>query len=84
MADCDENFDAYIWYVDSGASTHMIENKKWFEDNIGQLEKVWSIIEEERVTGYQHRAPNKRVPKSSGNSAPNEGGGCLLNVIKLN
>ena len=72
------------WKLDTFSCVLITRNKKWFEDNIGQLEKVWSIIEEERVTGYQHRAPNNRVPKSSGNSAPNEGGGCLLNVIKLN
>ena len=26
-----------------------------------QLEKVWKIIEEERITGYEHRAPNKKI-----------------------
>jgi citrate synthase len=38
-------------------------NKQWFADNIGQLEKVWKTIEQERITGYGHRAPKKRVQK---------------------
>ena len=32
MAYRDENVDADIWYVDSGASTHMTRNKHWLED----------------------------------------------------
>eukprot|EP00253_Pinus_taeda_P015366 PITA_15366 len=32
VADCDENIDADIWYVDSGTSTHMTGNKHWLED----------------------------------------------------
>lgn len=32
IADCDENVDAGIWYVDLGSSTHMTGNKKWFVD----------------------------------------------------
>eukprot|EP00253_Pinus_taeda_P007519 PITA_07519 len=28
----DENVDADIWYVDSGASTHMMGNRQWFKD----------------------------------------------------
>jgi hypothetical protein len=25
-----------------------------------QIEKIWKIIEEERITGYEHRASKKR------------------------
>jgi len=34
MTELDENVDANIWYVDLGASTHMMGNKQWFKDFI--------------------------------------------------
>jgi hypothetical protein len=56
----------------------------WFKNIIGQLEKVWNIIKEERITGYQHRAPIKRVKKE----APiklviNNDSECFLKIVKL-
>ena len=59
----------------------ILRNKKWFQDNIEQLGKVWDIILKERETGYEHRAPNKRVKKES--TSKNEFQGCLLNIVKL-
>ena len=41
----------------------VLRNRKWFEDNISQLEKIWNIILKERETGYDHRASNRRVKK---------------------
>ena len=60
-------------------------NTKWFSDNIQQLKNVWSIIERERVTGYEHRAPKKRSFKD--NQAPRKsheslfGQGCLISLL---
>jgi DNA phosphorothioation-dependent restriction protein DptG len=60
-----------------------LRNKEWFKNNIGQLEKVWKIIEEERVTGYEHRGPVKKTKKEI--SKPfidnKESQGCLLNYF---
>jgi hypothetical protein len=58
-----------------------LRNKKWFQDNIEQLGKVWNIILNERETGYEHRAPVKRVKKETINKP--EFQGCLLNITKL-
>ena len=63
-------------------------DKLWFESHVGQLEKVWKIIEEERVTGFSHRAPNKRLVKASKSTLGADNttasvGTCLLNVTKL-
>ena len=51
------------WKLDIVSCVLVTRNRQWFGDNIGQLEKVWKIIEQERVTGYEHRAPKKRVKK---------------------
>jgi methyl coenzyme M reductase gamma subunit len=61
-----------------------LRNKEWFKNNVGQLEKVWKIIEEERVTGYQHRAPNKKQKKEHPQFKPYSlEDTCFLKVIKF-
>ena len=62
----------------------VLRNKDWFKNNIPQLEKVWKIIEQERVTGYEHRAPVKKVKKELEKPFTSTGGtqGCLLKWIK--
>jgi hypothetical protein len=61
----------------------VLRNKDWFKNNIQQLEKVWNIIEKERDTGYEHRAPNKK-PRKEYKPFTTESKGCLLNIVKLN
>lgn len=70
------------WRLDVLSCILVKRDKLWFESHVGQLEKVWKIIEEERVTGFSHRAPNKRIIKASiiQNASV---GTCLLNVTKL-
>jgi hypothetical protein len=47
------------------------------------LEKVWKIIEQERVSGYEHRAPVKKVKKEPEKPFTSTGTqGCLLKWIK--
>ena len=53
-------------------------NRKWFNDNINELADVWSTIEKERVSGYSHRVPNKRVKKETSIKSS----GCLINLNK--
>jgi len=55
------SFTKYIyWKLEQISCVLVLRNREWFKNNINQLEKVWKIVEEERVTGFQHRAPNKR------------------------
>jgi putative phage-type endonuclease len=69
------------WRLDVLSCILVKRDKLWFESHVGQIEKVWKIIEEERVTGFSHRAPNKRIIKASiiQNASV---GTCLLKIIK--
>jgi putative phage-type endonuclease len=72
------------WKLDVYSCVLVLRNQLWFKNNIPQLEKVWKIIEQERVTGYEHRAPVKKAKKEEGNKPFTSTGtqGCLLKWIK--
>ena len=48
------------------------------------MKKVWNIIEKERISGYEHRAPksNKKTPNQSPLIKPFSG--CLININDMN
>lgn len=47
------------WKLEKLSCVLVMRNSNWFKNNIQTLENVWNVIEKERVTGYEHRAPNK-------------------------
>ena len=53
------------WKIEVLSCVLVLRNREWFKNNIGQLENVWKIIEQERITGYEHRAPKKRKTEPS-------------------
>jgi putative phage-type endonuclease len=73
------------WKLEKLSCVLVLRNRDWFKNNIGQLEKVWNIIEQERITGYEHRAPAKKTRKEPSvkqyvNSYKDDT--CFLKVIK--
>jgi len=69
------------WKLEKISCIYVERNKKWFEDNIKQLEQVWNIIEQERITGFEHRAPSKKNKKEiSKLPIDNNNQGCLLPI----
>jgi putative phage-type endonuclease len=63
----------FYWKNEIYLCQHVKRNKKWFENNVDSLKEIWNTILHERVHGYKHREPTKRivhVPK------------CLIQVIK--
>jgi putative phage-type endonuclease len=72
------------WKLQVFSCVLVSRNREWFKNNIGQLEKVWKIIEEERVTGYEHRAPNKKPKKETVKPfIEPASSGCLLKFNKI-
>jgi len=73
------------WKLDILSCVLVLRNKLWFKNNIGTLENIWSIVEKERITGYEHRAPNKKAKKEPAISLNNDKteNKCLLDISKL-
>lgn len=74
------------WKLDIFSCVLVCRNREWFKSNIDALEEIWNTIEAERVSGYEHRAPNRRVKKENATADQSKSMGCLLqykiNVIK--
>ena len=72
------------WKLDKLSCVLVLRNKEWFKNNVAQLENVWNMIKHDRIHGFEHRAPAKRVAKTSAQKPYVSGSGCLLQVIKIN
>jgi putative phage-type endonuclease len=78
-----------FWKLEVLSCVQVSRNREWFKNNVLQIEKIWKIIEEERITGFQHRAPIKKPKKeipTSFSSINSTSQGCLLkfnNIIKI-
>lgn len=70
------------WKLEQLSCVLVLRNKEWFANSIKKLQEVWDIIEKERISGHEHRAPNKRVKKDVPKMDPIASNGCLLNFSK--
>ena len=66
------------WKLDEVSVVLVLRNKKWFNESVPYFEEIWDIIKKERITGYQHRAPNKRNKRKK--SFDNE----IININETN
>jgi putative phage-type endonuclease len=67
------------WKLDQLSCVLVCRNKRWFQDNIPELQEMWNIIEKERVSGFEHRAPNRKTKKYDETVGPIQNAfGCLL------
>jgi putative phage-type endonuclease len=49
------------WYLDELSCVLVLRNKFWFANAIPILNEIWKTIEYEKINGYQHRSPNKKI-----------------------
>jgi len=54
-----------FWQLDEHSCVLVLRNKQWFNSVKEQFKTFWEIILKERVTGYEHRKPKKRIKKKS-------------------
>ncbi len=76
------------WKLEIISCVLVMRNKNWFENNIKTIEKVWNTIEKERITGYEHRMPNKKNKKELNSNLKiddffNKNNGCLINISQV-
>jgi hypothetical protein len=50
----------HYWKIEVISCVLVQRNKQWFSSNISGLAKLWDTVLEERVSGFEHRAPNKK------------------------
>ena len=66
------------WKLEVLSCVLVCRNKQWFNEAVKKIGELWSIIENERISGFEHRAPTKRAK-----SEPIVQNKCLLNIVKL-
>jgi putative phage-type endonuclease len=82
------------WKLEHISCVLVCRNRQWFEGAIQELKELWDIVISERVSGFEHRAPNRKTKKDitkynvKGYSAFDmmvkaSNSGCLLQVKKL-
>lgn len=67
------------WYLDKMSCVLVFRNRQWFDVAVKEIDTLWEIVLKERETGYEHRAPKKRIKKISDSSKPQ----CIINISSL-
>jgi putative phage-type endonuclease len=67
------------WKLEQVSCVLILRNKQWFETNIEEVATLWKTIEEERITGYEHRAPKVRANQSNQSNQSNQ----IIQVNKI-
>ena len=53
------------WRLEVYSCVLVLRDKEWFKKAVVKIEELWKIVETEKVTGYEHRAPKRRVIKQN-------------------
>ena len=58
------------WKLDQVSCVLVLRNKLWFAAALPALREIWRIIQEEKKSGYAHRAPKSKAVKNNTNNIP--------------
>ena len=53
------------WRLEVYSCVLVLRDKAWFKNAVVKIQELWKIVESEKVTGYEHRAPKRRVVKKN-------------------
>jgi putative phage-type endonuclease len=53
------------WRLEVYSCVLVLRDKEWFKKAVVKIEELWKIVETEKITGYEHRAPKRRVVKKN-------------------
>ena len=70
------------WKLEEISCVLVCRNRHWFKENITDLENIWRTIEQERQSGFEHRAPNRKMKKETVDLNTEASNGCLLQFNK--
>ena len=69
------------WKLQEISCVLVLRNKNWFQSTLPILEEFWNIIEREKQTGYEHRAPKKKMKTMA--TPPLVASKCIINMETL-
>jgi hypothetical protein len=55
-------YKTIYWYLDDIQMMTITRNQRWFDAALPAFRDIWTTIQKERVSGYEHRAPKKKTP----------------------
>lgn len=53
--------EVQYWYLNEVSCVIIPRNRAWFQAALPRFQEIWATIEQERVSGYDHRLPKKRA-----------------------
>jgi putative phage-type endonuclease len=53
------------WRLEVYSCVLVLRDKEWFKKAVVKIEELWKIVETEKVIGYEHRVPKRRVVKKN-------------------
>ena len=61
------------WRLEVYSCVLVLRNKEWFKNAVVKIEELWKIIETEKQTGFEHRAPKRNANANANKEYNSEG-----------
>jgi hypothetical protein len=55
------------WHLEVYSCVLVLRDKVWFKNAVVKMQELWKTVETEKVAGYEHRAPKRRIKKNDKN-----------------